>query len=166
MMKYCPHCGSRLTRQVIEAHERDYCPACASVYYDQWKVSAGVRIEKDGKLLLVQRGLDPWRGKWHLPAGFVEIDEEPNQAAIREAREETGLEVKTGRLVDCYPDSSDPRGKVIVLIYEAEIVAGLPVLSKETLAINYFSAEEIVGLPLAGMSAKNEIGDWLKEKVK
>lgn len=145
----------------LEGRKREVCPACGTVFYRQWKVSAGVRVVNDGQLLLVQRGLDPWRGMWHMPAGYVEVDEEPRRAAEREAREETGLSVRAGTLVDCYLDTSDPRGNVLVLVYDASIEGGILSPSDETQAVRFFTPEEITDLPLAGMSAQQEIRDWL-----
>jgi len=96
-----------------------------------------------------------------MPAGYVEVDEEPRAAAEREALEETGLVVRAGRLVDCYADTSDPRGKVLILLYEASILDGALSPSAETPSVRFFSRDEIAGLPLAGMSARLEIEDWL-----
>ncbi len=162
MIAYCQNCGTRVETRIIDGRERAVCPDCGTIYYQQWKVSAGVRVVKDGKLLLVQRGIDPWRGKWHMPAGYVEVDEEPSLAAEREAREETGLIVRAGNLVDCYLDTQDPRGNVIILLYEAAIIDGSLTLSKETQSVKFFSPHEIQSLPLAGMSSEKEIVDWLK----
>ncbi len=131
--------------------------------YAQWKVSAGVRIVNHGKLLLVKRGHDPYRGTWHMPAGYVEIDETPAQAAEREAREETGLTVRADRLVDCYLDTNDPRGNVIILLFDATVLDGKLTPSDETEELGFFTPEEVSGLPLAGMSAEKEISDWLSE---
>lgn len=162
MIAYCQNCGTRVETRIIDGRERAVCPDCGTIYYQQWKVSAGVRVVKDGKLLLVQRGIDPWRGKWHMPAGYVEVDEEPSLAAEREARVETGLIVRAGNLVDCYLDTQDPRGNVIILLYEAAIIDGSLTLSKETQSVKFFSPHEIQSLPLAGMSSEKEIVDWLK----
>jgi ADP-ribose pyrophosphatase YjhB (NUDIX family) len=161
MIAYCQNCGIKVETRIIEGRERAVCPACGAIFYQQWKVSAGVRVVKDGKLLLVQRGIDPWRGKWHMPAGYVEVDEGPRMAAEREAREETGLIVRAGKLVDCYLDTQDPRGNVIILLYEAAIIDGSLTLSQETQSVKFFSPDEIHSLPLAGMSSEKEIVDWL-----
>lgn len=161
MVNYCQNCGSATEKRNIEGKTREVCPECGTIFYQQWKVSAGVRVVVDGKLLLVQRGINPWRGKWHMPAGYVEVDEEPRAAAEREAREETGLIVRAGKLVDCYLDTSDPRGNVIILLYDAAIVDGTLTTSNETESVAFFSKEELRGLPLAGMSAQREIEDWL-----
>jgi len=161
MAAYCQACGSRVTQQLVDDRMREVCGSCGTVFYAQWKVSAGVRVVKEGSLLLVQRGIDPWRGKWHMPAGYVEVDEEPYQAAERETLEETGLNVRAGKLVDCYTDTEDPRGNAIVLVYDAEIVGGNLSTSAETESVGFFSPEEVLTLPLAGMSAEIEIKDWL-----
>ena len=165
MSCFCQDCGAPLTNHVVEGREREVCSACGTINYAQWKVSAGVRVVKDNKLLLVQRANDPWRGMWHMPAGYVEVDEEPWLAAQREAREETGLVVKVLRLVDCYSEVDDPRGNVLVFIYEADCVGGEISSSKDTQAVGFFSPQEIRSLPLAGMSAVNEIKDWLTSFV-
>lgn len=91
---FCLQCGERLTQKWIEGRQRELCPACGWIHYEQRKVSAGVRVQENGKLLLVQRGIEPWRGNWYMPAGFVEVDEQPEDAAVRETFEETGLRVE------------------------------------------------------------------------
>ena len=69
MVHFCQQCGAATDRREIEGREREVCQQCGTVYYPQWKVSAGVRVVENGSLLLVQRGIDPWRGSWHMPAG-------------------------------------------------------------------------------------------------
>ncbi len=163
MASYCQVCGSITTQVFVDGRVRDVCPSCGTITYVQWKVSAGVRIVNNGKLLLVKRGHDPYRGTWHMPAGYVEIDETPAQAAEREAREETGLTVRADRLVDCYLDTNDPRGNVIILLFDATVLDGKLTPSDETEELGFFTPEEVSGLPLAGMSAEKEISDWLSE---
>ena len=101
---YCSQCGAELALAQIEGRQRERCPACGRVAYRQLKVGAGALIQRDGKLLLVRRGpaLSAFPGTWNLPSGYCEVDESPRQAAARETREETGLEVEVGPLVDVY----------------------------------------------------------------
>lgn len=161
MAHYCQVCGSMTSPRYVDGRTREVCTACGEISYAQWKVSAGVRVVNNGKILLVKRGHEPYQGKWHMPAGYVEIDEEPAQAAVREAREETGLTVQVDRLVDCYLDTEDPRGNVIILLYDAIVLDGTLTPSDETEAVDFFSPEEAVKLPLAGISAEKEFSDWL-----
>lgn len=149
---------------MIEERDREVCPKCGWIHYKQYKVSAGVRIEKDGCLLLVQRGLEPWEGKWYMPAGYLEIDEEPDQAAVREAFEETGLNVKTLNLAGVYTYDDDPRGNGIVFLYDAEILGGKMQVTAETSQIGFFSVSEIAQLEFTGKSGKRQINDWLMRK--
>lgn len=160
-MEYCPKCGFKTSPSEVEGKIRDVCDSCGMILYQQWKVSAGVRVAIKNKILLVQRGHEPWKGKWHMPAGYVEVDETPIQAAEREALEETGYNVQVKKLVDCYQDIEDPRGNVIVLLYDAEILDGKPVTSAETASIGFFGEDDVAGLPLAGDCARKQIGDWI-----
>jgi ADP-ribose pyrophosphatase YjhB (NUDIX family) len=163
MAHFCLDCGTRLEHRLIEDREREICPKCGWVYYQQRKVSAGVRIEKDGCLLLVQRGIEPWFERWYMPAGFVEVDEEPDQAAIREAYEETGLVVKILDLAGTYTYSDDPRGNGLVLLYNAEITGGELKVTPETLQAGFFSAGEIEKMQFAGASADRQVSDWIND---
>ncbi len=149
--------------QLVEGRPRFVCPGCQTVFYEHRKVSAGARIELDGKLLLVQRGFEPWKGYWHMPAGYVEVDEDPRRTAEREAFEETGFRVIAEHLIDTYIYNDDPRGNGIVLIYKAIILEGKPTPNTESVAVRFFSKEEIADLPLAGQSARDSIADWMKE---
>ena len=162
--RFCLNCGSRLELKTIEGRKRNTCPQCGWICYEQRKVSAGVRIQKDGRLLLVQRGIEPWLKKWYMPAGFVEVDEEPEEAAVREAYEETGLSVAVHHLAGIYTYSDDPRGNGIVLLYDAEIIGGELTITPETLQAGFFSAEEVVRMQYAGKSAEKQVKDWVALK--
>jgi ADP-ribose pyrophosphatase YjhB (NUDIX family) len=158
---HCLECGSVLEMEMIEGRNREVCPGCGWIYYEHRKISAGVRIEIDGRLLLVQRGIEPWLQKWYMPAGFVEVDEEPDYAAVREALEETGLIVKIQKLAGTYTYSDDPRGNGLVLLYDAEIIGGELRITNETLQAGFFSPREIETMQFAGASADRQVRDWV-----
>lgn len=160
---YCLDCGNPLITKKVEGREREVCPSCGWIYYVHRKVSAGVRVEMDGKLLLVQRGIEPWYQKWYLPAGFVEVDEEPEEAATREALEETGLKVRINELAGIYTYEDDPRGNGLVLIYNAEIVGGELAITSETLQAGFFSRNEIETMQFAGASVDRQVHDWVNQ---
>ena len=88
--KVCPRCGAALELESGKAS----CPACGSVYYANSAPAVEGVLERDGKVLLTKRGIDPRRGHWDLPGGFLEEGEEPLEGLAREFREETGLAVR------------------------------------------------------------------------
>jgi ADP-ribose pyrophosphatase YjhB (NUDIX family) len=91
------------------------------VHFDEPKVAVGVLAERRGRLLLVQRGHEPKVGEWSFPSGFVDAGEVVEEAAAREAKEETGLEVKIQGLLGVYSAPGDP---VIFIAYAARVVRG------------------------------------------
>ncbi len=140
---YCFQCGTVLEVRHMDHREREVCPACGWVYYPQLKVGAAVIIEAENKLLLLQRNHEPWKGSWMLPAGYVEADEDPMDAARREVFEELGLTVEIKGLYKTWYATNDPRGKIVSFFYFAEIVSGEMHLNEEIRAAEYFSWRDI-----------------------
>ena len=164
MAYHCLLCGEELHEKVLENRPRQVCPQCGWIYYPQLKVTAGVLIEEGGKLLLVQRALEPWKGLWYLPAGYIEVDEDPLAGAQREVKEETGLDVSiTGlRSISMYQD--DPRGNGILIMYNGKKTGGGLRNSAESTALGFFLPEEIRSLHIAGSSHTLVVQQWLQEQ--
>lgn len=158
---FCLRCGTRLARILIHERERQTCERCGWVFYPQLKVGAGMLVVRDGRLLLLQRANEPFRGCWNLPAGYVEANEAPARAAERETREESGLQVKTDRLADAYFFDDDPRGNGILLAYLCQIVHGEMLLDEESQAVGWFAAQEIP-TRLAGGGHDQAILAWAR----
>jgi ADP-ribose pyrophosphatase YjhB (NUDIX family) len=158
---HCSDCGARLVERQIEGRLRAICPVCGRVSYCQLKVGAGVLVQQDGMLLLVQRGPDgAFPGTWNLPAGYCEADESPQVTAAREAAEETGLRVKVGGLVDVYFFDDDPRGNGLLIVYEAEIVGGsVRTDGSAAMAVGFFPPDRLPE-PLCGGGHDRAIGAW------
>lgn len=119
-MKYCMECGEEVTIRVPEGDHapRHVCVACGTVHYRNPKVIVGCIPEFDGKVLMCRRNIEPRRGFWTFPAGFLELHETSAQGAAREAFEESGATVDIGELltvIDC-PDVGQ-----VYLIYRASL---------------------------------------------
>ena len=121
---YCPKCGTALKAAEEFGRMRPVCPHCGWVYFADPKVAAAVLVQDSGRVLLVRRTNEPFRGRWTLPAGFVDAGEDPRRAAERECLEETGLTVRATRVLDVIAGREHPRGADFVIVYAAEVVAG------------------------------------------
>lgn len=111
---YCPYCGTALESRAFDGRDRQFCPDCGEFVFQNPVPVGGVVVLDGDDVLLVERGIDPDRGKWTVPAGFLEVDESARAGAARELAEETGLAVdpdalalvRTGFHVDDPDDGS------------------------------------------------------------
>lgn len=119
--RYCARCGAALETRELNGRERPVCPDCGFVVYLDPKVAAGAIVCLDGRIVLVRRGIPPSLGKWVFPGGYVDRGEPTDLAAVREVREECGLEVAVEGLVGVF---SYPEVPVVLVVYEARITGG------------------------------------------
>lgn len=124
IIRFCPRCAGEVTREEKFGMVRPVCPQCGWIYFMDPKVAAAVLVEEDGRVLLVRRVNEPFRGLWTLPAGFVNGGENPADAAERECLEETGLTVRVIRVLDVIAGREHERGADFVIVYEAEVHSG------------------------------------------
>ncbi|HOX45975.1 MAG TPA: NUDIX domain-containing protein [Myxococcota bacterium] len=123
--KLCNQCGAALTRRVVEDRERDVCPACHTIFYQNpLPVASAVVVDEARRVLLVRRKREPRRGMWCLPMGFAELDETIEAAALRELREEAGITGRVLGLLDVDSYASDFYGDLLVVSFEIERVSG------------------------------------------
>jgi 8-oxo-dGTP diphosphatase len=107
-------------------------------------------ITDDKKIILIKRVFDPYKDYWALPGGIVEYGETVEEAAIREAKEETGLDIKIEKLIGVYSDPDrDPRGHFVSVCFLCKPVGGEIKTSEETKEVKAFSKDEIKGIKLA-----------------
>jgi 8-oxo-dGTP diphosphatase len=98
----------------------------------------------EGKVVLIRRGNDPYKGMLALPGGFVEADETVEQAVLRETKEETGLDVEIMRLVGVYSDPGrDPRGPTVSVCYRVNVTGGVLGAASDAAAVELASPEEM-----------------------
>jgi NADH pyrophosphatase NudC (nudix superfamily) len=107
-LNYCSRCGAALRLGSLpgEDRERLACEACGYVaYVNPRLVVTTLPVTDAGEVMLLRRGIEPGRGLWAQPGGFMEIDETVREGAIRETLEETGLVVEPGEIVGLYTRS-------------------------------------------------------------
>ncbi len=145
-IKYCPRCATPVVHQVKFGRERPVCPSCGWIFFSDPKVAAAVLIAEQGRVLLVRRVNEPFRGLWTLPAGFVNADEDPAEAAVRECREETGLEVALCGLLEIRHGREHPRGADFVIFYRAQVTGGQLHADDDADAVDWFERGDLPGL--------------------
>ncbi len=139
---YCAICGGVLVSRNTAGRLRPYCQRCETPVYFDPKVAVAVFIARAGRVLLIQRAVDPGKGKWALPAGFVDYDEAPEAAAIRETREETNLQVHIGKLLAVFP-KRDQGLADIVIAYAAEVLDGEARAGDDAAAVGWFAPDDL-----------------------
>jgi 8-oxo-dGTP diphosphatase len=142
-VKYCIRCGNAVEQRASYGQVRPLCPSCGWIYFADPKVAVGVFVEKDEKILLVQRSFNPHRGKWSLPAGFVNAGEAPAEAARRECLEETSLNVRATRILDIYSEKEHAGGADFIIIYRAEVINGNLLAADDADDAAWFSRDDL-----------------------
>jgi 8-oxo-dGTP diphosphatase len=140
---YCPRCGTPLIREERFGQIRPVCPQCGWIHFIDPKVAAAVLIEQDGRVLLVRRDNEPFRGLWTLPAGFINGGEDPAEAAARECLEETGLRVRVTRVLDIISGKEHPRGADFIIVYQASVIAGELKPGDDANAVEWFARGDL-----------------------
>ena len=154
-VRYCLLCGASLATRTVAGKPRRACTACDFVYFVEPKVGVGVMVVEDDRLLLVRRAMEPEKGKWSLPAGYLDHGESPVETAVRETREETGLEVRIAELVDAFHNPPGA-GASVFLLYRAERVSGEPIAGDDADAAAFFGRDDLPPLAFASTFAAVE----------
>jgi ADP-ribose pyrophosphatase YjhB (NUDIX family) len=134
--------------------QRAVCPQCGWIHFADPKVAAAILIEEGGRVLLVRRVNEPFRGKWTLPAGFVDANEDPKRAAERECLEETGLTVRATGVLDIIAGKEHPRGADFVIVYRGKVVSGDLKAADDADEAGWFARSE---LPALAFRATQEV---------
>jgi ADP-ribose pyrophosphatase YjhB (NUDIX family) len=132
--------------------------ACAFVFYLNPKIAACTISAVRGRIVLARRAIEPERGKWVIPGGFVDRGETLEAAAARETREEVQLDVEIGGIVGVY---SYPGNEVVVIVFEATVVGGEVCVGDECLEARTFAPDEIPWDDLAFESTRRALSTYL-----
>lgn len=145
---YCPHCGRALEQAVIEQRLRKRCPKCERVFYvNPLPVVSCLLVNAEGKILLVLRKNDPYKDMWSLPMGFAEVDENIQQAALRELEEETNVKGRVIRLLDAETEVSPHYGNMLIMAYEVEYLSGRIKAGDDAKDVRFFPINDLPQLP-------------------
>ena len=161
-LNYCSRCGHALEFGQVEGEDRERlaCPACGFIaYVNPRLVVTAIPVTDEGQVVLLRRGIEPGRGLWAQPGGFLEVDETVSEAAIRETFEETGLVIQPGDIVGLY---SRLEAAVVVIAFEAHVVAGEFRLCPEALEIRAFDPGQIPWPEVAFLTSKWALRDWVR----
>jgi len=148
-----PPPGPHFTRRVPEGDtaERYVCGQCGHIAYSNPKIVVGSVVAHEGRILLCRRAIDPRKGFWTLPAGFLEEHETPEAGARREAREEARAEIALDALLAVY---AVPHISQVQLMYRARFAAPGFSPGPESLEVRLFAWNEIPWNELAFPSVK------------
>ncbi|MFN8380108.1 MAG: GNAT family N-acetyltransferase [Anaerolineae bacterium] len=146
-LTFCPICGHALGEREEGGRIRQACENCGYVHYVNPVPAVGILIEMDGGLVLIRRANPPHRGEWTLPSGFIEADESAEEAAIREAGEETGLKVEIIELfgVNSFPEGPPISG--IMIFFRARPVGGELRGGDDAIEARVFQPSEVPVMP-------------------
>ena len=158
---YCPRCGTLMERRLVDDREREVCPVCGFIFYRNPVPAVGVVVALEGKVVLVRRRYEPRAGCWALPAGFMELGESAEDAAIRECHEETGLLVRVDHLLGVYSYGEGQRTGLLI-IYAATATGGELVAADDATEAGVF-APEALPAPMAFPTHLQAIDRWRRE---
>jgi 8-oxo-dGTP diphosphatase len=134
----CPFCGTQLVLEGKGGRQRPACPNCRFVQLRNPSPGVVVLIEKDGQVLLGRRSGSYAAGKWGLPQGFIEFDEDFLSGAIREVKEETGLDVEIRSIISVVSNFLSPRLHTLAIVLLASVVGGELCAADDLEAVAWF----------------------------
>jgi len=163
--RFCPRCGGTLEQRLLKANEpkRLVCQSCSFIFYLDPKVVAGTIFTLEGRIVLLRRDVEPALGKWVFPGGYVDRGESVTEAALRETREESNLEVELRALLDVYSYPGSPN---VIVVYAADVIGGELQAGDESLEAETFSLSDIPWEELAFPSTKDALNDYIRLYLK
>jgi len=159
--KFCPICTHVLILREVGGRERPSCDNCGYVYYVNPVPGVGLIIEMDGGVVLIQRGNPPHQDEWTLPSGFIEADESAEEAAIREAEEETGLKIEIIEMmgINSFPEGPPVSG--IIIFYRAKPIGGELRAGDDAKQVKVLAPQAVPILPFR--THREIMAEWLEK---
>ena len=149
--RFCSYCGEKLIEKSFQEKNHWYCQTCDRIHYENpFPAVAALVPNQDGQLLLVKRAVEPAKGAWCLPGGFIEIDESIEEAVLRELKEETGIEGEIGKLVDFFSQRSPLYGALLIFGYRVTMLGGKLQAGDDAQEARFFDLDDLP--PIAFLS--------------
>ena len=152
---YCHRCGNGMGERHVGGTMRPACDSCGAVVFLDPKLAVVVIVSREDRILMVKRDIEPMMGRWSFPSGYVDRGEVVEEAAVREVREETSVEVKLDRLLGVYSGRDAP---VVLIAYAARVTGGSATAGDETQAVEWFALDDLPPLPFPHDEAI--MSDW------
>ncbi|RQU98677.1 NUDIX domain-containing protein [Burkholderia cenocepacia] len=160
-MKFCSECGSDKVQMIMPYGDiglRHICQNCGAIHYSRHSMVAGCVATHEGRILLCQRAIDPYRGMWTIPAGYVETGETLQEAAIRETYEEAGATATHLRLLTVY---NLPMFSEVYVLFSADLKTSQLMAGEESLEVKLVYPQEIDWSSLAFPMVREALRHWV-----
>jgi ADP-ribose pyrophosphatase YjhB (NUDIX family) len=142
--QFCHFCGNPLVRCQVEGRERLFCEPCNQpIYENPVPATALVVVDDKDRILLVRRSVEPKKGFWCLPGGFMELGETPEECALRELAEETGLAGSISDFIGLTVSRSDLYASVLLAGYIVRSFSGRLCPGDDALETAFFSPDAL-----------------------
>jgi 8-oxo-dGTP diphosphatase len=149
---FCNYCHGSLIVSRLEGKERQVCESCGQIYYENPLPVVSVIVANEKReLLLVKRAREPAKDMWCFPIGFAESGESIENAAMRELREEAGIDGKILQILDVFSEHNEIYGEVLVVSFEAERMSGVELAGDDAIDCAYFP---LANLPKLAFSSQ------------
>jgi 8-oxo-dGTP diphosphatase len=160
VIAFCSVCGSKTETRLVGKQSLSACPECDRIFFRNPKVVVTALIEEEGRVLLVLRDIEPGRGLWGLPGGYVDWDEHPHDAVVRECLEETGAVVEPLTLLPVQHVITGDDG-IVILAYRARLIGGDVRARDEVQQVGWFGPGAMP--PVAFASHRRILQQWTTE---
>ena len=148
---FCPYCGEKVVEKSFGERKHSYCQTCDVILYENpLPAVAALVLNHQDQLLLVKRSVEPAKGKWCLPGGFIEVDESVEEAVLRELEEETGIKGEIEGLIDFFSQKGRYYSAILIFGYKVKILGGEVKAGDDAQDVGFFGLDALP--PIAFLS--------------